>query len=785
VKGRLKRIGRILAAGLGVLALALAGFGLWLNHALNESLAQLDGELTLDGLEAEVTIERDALGVPTIHGASRTDVARATGFLHAQERFFQMDLLRRQAAGELAELLGPAALTVDRRNRVHRFRALAAGHLERWAAGSRDLLTAYAAGANAGLAALGAVPPEYLALRTDPAPWLPEDTALVVLSMYMELQDQTGRRESSLGLMADLLPPPLVTFLTGAGTEWDAPITGGPIATPALPEAAALDLRSPPAEAASLLREPPSIPGSNGWAIGGSATTDGRALLANDMHLPHGLPNVWYRLSFVLDGLRVTGVTLPGAPPMIVGSNGHVAWGFTNSQIDLSDLVVLEPHGDDGDSYLTPDGPRAIETIEERIAVKGGGDELLEVEWTVWGPVIDRDHRQRRRALRWVAHDPSGVDMSLVRMEAARDLDEALDIATRARIPTQNVQVADRDGRIGWTLMGPLPRRAGHDGRLPRSWADGRAGWSGYFAPEDYPRVVDPPSGRIWTANNRVAEAGLLDGIGDGGFALGARAQQIRDGLFAIERASEQSMLDVQLDDRALFLERWRELLLATVDGDERYAELRRLVADDWSGRASIESAGFRLVRAFRLTTIEQVFDYLTVACREADDRYSYWTLHQLEGPLWQLVTQRPAHLLAPQHESWTALLRAAVDDVLQLFPTDEIPLAERTWGARNLVGAAHPLSLAVPQLSRWLDIPRRPLPGDGSMPRVQNPRFGASMRMAVAPGREEQGLFHMPGGQSGHPRSPHYTAGHEAWETGAATPFLPGPTRHTLILRP
>ena len=194
MKGRLKRIGRILAAGLGVLALALAGFGLWLNHALNESLAQLDGELTLDGLEAEVTIERDALGVPTIHGASRTDVARATGFLHAQERFFQMDLLRRQAAGELAELLGPAALTVDRRNRVHRFRALAAGHLERWAAGSRDLLTAYAAGANAGLAALGAVPPEYLALRTDPAPWLPEDTALVVLSMYMELQDQTGRR---------------------------------------------------------------------------------------------------------------------------------------------------------------------------------------------------------------------------------------------------------------------------------------------------------------------------------------------------------------------------------------------------------------------------------------------------------------------------------------------------------------------------------------------------------------------------------------------------------------
>ena len=148
-------------------------------------------------------------------------------------------------------------------------------------------------------------------------------------------------------------------------------------------------------------------------------------------------------------------------------------------------------------------------------------------------------------------------------------------------------------------------------------------------------------------------------------------------------------------------------------------------------------------------------------------------------------MTLQPPHLLDREHESWSALLLAAIDDMLELFPTDDGPLAERSWGERNSVGAAHPLSLAVPQLSHWLDIPRRPLPGDGSMPRVQSPRFGASMRMAVAPGLEEEGLFHMPGGQSGHPRSPYYAAGHDAWAEGLSTPFLPGATRHTLVLRP
>lgn len=793
----LKRIGlglAVLVALVLLVLLVLAGGALWLGGKLSASLPLLDGELRLAGLAARVTVERDDLGIPTIRGANREDVARATGFVHAQDRFFQMDLLRRSAAGELAALIGPVIVEVDRRNRLHRFRDHAQKTLPRIARESRAVVSAYAEGVNAGLAALDAAPPEYLALRTEPEPWLPEDTILVVLAMYFDLQDEQGRRESNLGLMYDLLPRELADFIATVGTEWDAPLAGDPLATPPVPGADVYDVR-PAGRAPAQAEAAQPHPGSNNWAVAGTHTADGGALLANDMHLGHGLPNIWYRVSFAWPAgeggeWRVTGVTLPGAPTMIVGSNGRVAWGFTNSYADLSDLVIVEPDPADDDLYLTPEGPRRYDHHDERIEIKDADDEILPVEWTVWGPVIDRDHRGRRRAIRWIAHDLGAVDLGLLKMETARDLDEALEMAAATGIPTQNCVVADSTGRIGWTLMGPLPLRVGFTGSIPRSWATGEVRWDGHLPPEARPRIGDPPDGRLWSANNRLVGGEALERIGDGGYALGARARQIRDGLLAIEWATAEEMLAVQLDDRALFLERWRGLLLDTLSPDAleaepRRAELRELIEDDWTGRASIDSAGYRLVRAFRLFVSGAVFESITAPCKSADERFSA-RLPQWEGPLWALVTQRPRHLLDSEHESWDALLLAEVDAVIERFAGEEgAVLAEATWGALNTVRVQHPLSRAVPQLSRWLDVPPEPLPGDTRMPRVQSPRFGASMRMVVSPGREADGLFHMPGGQSGHPRSPYYRKGHQSWSSGEPTPFLPGNPTHTLTLTP
>lgn len=794
--GRWRRVFRTAGVVLALLVLVAAAGGLWLRSRLVASLPQLEGERPLPGLAAAVTVERDGLGVPTIRGANRLDVARALGFVHAQDRFFHMDLLRRSAAGELAEVVGPPVVKADREIRVHRLRDVARRVVERASAGERAVVDAYTEGVNAGLGALGSKPFEYLLLRAEPAAWRAEDTVLVVLAMFVRLQDEKGRRESDLGVVADVLPPPLFEFLAPRGTEWDAPVAGEPFSQPKVPGAEVFDLRTQPElpkVAAAAPLEPEPVLGSNNWAVAGSRTADGRAILANDMHLGIAVPNTWYRASLVWseggEERRITGVTLPGTPVVIVGSNGHVAWGFTNSYGDFGDLVVVETDPKDKNSYRTPDGPRRIERVTERIRVKGATDETLVVEQTIWGPVVDHDHRGRPRAMRWVAQDPDAVNMGHFRLESARSLDEALTLANQSGIPAQNFVCADASGRIGWTIIGIIPRRVGFDGRLPGSWADGTRRWDGWLEPEEHPRIVDPPGGLLWTANARVVDGEMLAKLGDGGYDLGARARQIRDDLRELGKATERDMLRVQLDDRALFLARWRDLLLRTLTPeaaakDARRAEFRKHV-EAWGGRAAVASVGYRLVRGFRLFLMDQVMEALTASCKKADSRFVYQRIPQLEGPLWALVSERPAHLLDPRFKTWDDQLLAAVDSTIDYMLKIGGPLGQRTWGERNSPSFPHPLSRAVPLLSRFLDMPAQPMPGDANMPRVQDGEEGASERLAVSPGREADGYFHMPCGQSGHPLSPHYADSQPAWLKGEPTPFLPGPPAHTLRFLP
>jgi penicillin amidase len=599
-------------------------------------------------------------------------------------------------------------------------------------------------------------------------------------------------------VLYDVLPQPLAEFLNPPGTEWDAPIAGDGVRTPAIPGPETYDLRTRtaferPGVRSEAVATPPAG-GSNNWAVAGDHTEGGIAIVANDMHLGLGLPNVWYRVALVVEGearRRLVGVTLPGVPALVVGSNGAVAWSFTNSYGDWADLIELEqPPGDEG-SYLTAEGPVPFARHEERIQVRGEEAVVVEVLETVWGPVIDEDHRGRRRALRWIAHHPRAANPELVDLELAGSVEQALDVAARAGLPAQNFVAGDRDGRIGWTIAGPIPERMPPPPTKPVSWRSaGR--WERWLSAEAYPRIVSPSSGRIWTANNRVVGPPMLDAIGDGGFALGARATKIRDGLLAESPVDERDMLAIQLDDGATLMERWRSLLLELLDpqalaADPRRAELRRLVEQDWSGHASVDSAGYRMVRGFRTFLADAVFGAITAPCTEADERFRFGrTTQQSEGPLWRLVQERPLHLLPPDFESWREQLLAAVDELLDYYErTFDTELAELTWGKRNTVQLAHPISRAVPQLSRWLDLPPVELPGDSYVPRVQGPGFGASERLVVAPGREETGLFHMPGGQSGHPLSPFYSRGYLDWVEGNPSPLLPGPTAHELILRP
>jgi penicillin amidase len=806
----------------------LAGGAVWARHELRGSLAVLDGNVRLPGTSAPVVVTRDALGIPTISGRTREDVARATGFLHAQDRFFQMDLNRRRAAGELAALVGRRALPLDREIRRHRFRAEALTALSLLSARDRAMLEAYTAGVNSGLEALSAPPFEYLLLRQDPQPWHPEDSLLVVLAMFVRLQDDDGTYESVLATMHDVLPGPMFDFMASPGTDWDAPVVGGKFQVPAIPGPDVYNLRARRLEAPHVplasrnsrrpgpnSRRAPAADavffgnwqleandsgreavGSNSWVVAGSLTPDNAPLVANDMHLDVRVPNVWYRAQFEWpDGAnpsrphRAVGVTLPGSPALVVGSNTFVAWGFTNTYADWSDYVLLDVDPNDPARYRTPGGWQTFTTFDEVINVAGEADEHEQVNWTIWGPVLSPDHRGRPRAYRWVAHSSQQLAAAVVPMETARTVFEAFDEANGLGAPGQNMVVADRTGRIGWTIYGSIPRRQGTDGRLPSSWADGMRQWNGWLDDSEYPRLVDPPGGRIWTANARVVDGAMLSTLGDGGYEVGSRATIIRDRLRKAQRFTAADMLDIQLDSSAVFLSRWRDLILQTltpgvVSRRADRAVFRDLVEHSWDGTASPQSVGYRFTRMFREVVSEGVLAFVLGECYAADASFDHAILRRREGPLWKLVTERPMHLLDPQFDSWDELLVQAVDDVIT-SAKEEGDLQDRLWSEYNVTEYRHPLAASVPLFGRWLNMPAAKLPGDLFTVRMQWGAEAASERFVVAPGHEAEGILHMPTGQSGHPLSPFYANSHDAWVKGAATPLLAGKEEHRLTLVP
>ena len=810
----------------GLMVLILAGGSVALYRAATGNLPKLDGEVRMAGLSGSVTIERDRYGVPTLRGRTREDVARATGFVHGQDRFFQMDLLRRSTAGELAALFGAAAADFDRQRRQHRLRVLAREVVERAAASQRALLEAYADGVNAGLDSLSAAPFEYLILRAEPEPWRPEDIVLGNLAMFFELTDYDASRESGYARLLDGIPELLGRFVFAPGNRWDAPLVGDAWETPPVPGPDVCDLRGTSSLAAGFWPQPDvhanlskagirldlpamdsrfspqsdsqldlPVAGSNSWAIAGQRTSTGQAMVANDMHLGLNLPNIWYRVRLIVTGdepgappkLDAAGVTLPGTPLVVAGSNGSVAWGFTNSRGDWSDLVLIETDPADPGAYLTPDGYVPFDEYEEIIEIRGGEPEAVTYRWTRWGPVVGTDHNGRLLALRWLAHVPEAVDLGISELETVTRVTEALALAPRVGIPPQNFVVADAQGSIGWTIMGRIPRRVGYDSSLPASWADGGAGWHGWLAPEEYPRVVDPESGLIWTANNRIVDGEVLLHIGASGYWLGARARQIRDALAAVERPRIEDMLAIQLDDRALLLQEWRDVLLEalTVEAATPYpwADELKALLQRWDGRAGIDSVGYRVVREFRRQAVEEVLRGVLNGCGDFDGPVRLAATNQVEGPIWQLITEQPDHLLPPPHASWNGLLMSAADSAVSTCGAG--PLSECTWGSINRLDMRHPLAGVLGVLRPWLTIRGDPLPGGDHMPRIQQPDYGASERFAVAPGDEANGYLHMPGGQSGHPLSPYFSAGHEAWARGEPLPFLPGPALHHLTLVP
>lgn len=781
----LKRLMYVGLAGL----LALSGV---LAYYLRASLPELSGEVVLAGLGAPVEVDSDDLGVPAIAASKREDALRVLGYLHARDRLFQMELLRRKSAGRLAELFGEAALPLDKQQRVYQFERVARSVVVALPADQKQALEAYVTGVNSYLEQAEELAPEFIALGFRPEPWRQEDSLLIALSMFQTLNGQE-HDERMLSVMNAALPQDLVAFLTPDTDAYTTVLLGGsdsrrPVRS--IPVGALAGLGRPESVLAGGVDAEALIAGSNNWAVSRLKTADGRAIVANDMHLNLSVPNLWYRAALRYGGREMIGLTLPGLPVLVTGSNGRIAWGFTNVDADVLDLVSLELNPANPQEYLTPEGWRAFERHAETIRVKNGEEIAVELKGTIWGPVSPQPLLNRPVAIRWTALDPSAVDLKLLDVGTANTLEEAMGVMNRAGAPPQNVVLADAEGRIAWTYLGRVPRRRGFDGSVSLSWANGQVGWDGFIPPDRLPRVIDPPQGYLATANNRTLGRDYPFIVGHN-YSNSYRAYRIAERLKQMDRVTERDLFELQLDTVSEFFEFYRELALEVLGDAARTEplldEAGRYVKA-WNGRMDGDSQGIGLLLLFRQKLADAVFAPVVSRCRSLDASFNYaW--RELETPLRALLTERiPETLPDARYDDWRALILAVLRDSATALKEKYAvaSLRELNWGKINRIAIRHPFSKSAPALSWLLDMPAAESAGcAGFCVRVASDRHGATERMVVSPAHPDDGILHMPAGESGHPLSEHYRDQQSAWQEGIALPFEPGPATRVLTFVP
>jgi penicillin amidase len=779
----------LIITGALLIALALGYIG------LARSLPVLDGEQTVVNLSKPAEVVQDRFGIPSVNANTRLDAARIIGYLTARDRLFQMDLMRRKTGGRLAEIFGEIALPSDSRARILGYARIARQIVLKLSDSERRYLKAYAVGVNSYLQQARALPFEFALLRYRPEAWTMQDSLLVVLGMFDTLTGHAEDSERMLTIMAETLPAEVVRFLTPDIDPYtDALLHNTPSARPEqpVPTAAMSQLLAGQEKSSRHLAAADSLEtlaGSNAWAVAGSKTSDGRAILANDMHLSLSVPNIWYRVEVHYPKVDAAGVLLPGTPFIVAGSNRHIAWGMTNLSGDFIDLVQLELNPSNPKQYRLGANWQDFGERQEKIAIKGGIVKTITVRETVWGPVSDELLLGRPVAVHWVALDADAVDLKIADLERTTSLTAAVNLAKQAGGPQLNVVLADDQGQIAWTITGKIPRRFGNDGLISRSWANNKIGWQGYVEPAKLPDVIDPPEGYVVSANDRRLGYDAPLHIGHQ-FANGFRAYRISQRLQQESRSSEGSLFNLQQDTETDFYRYYQQLALQVLTAgviaqQPELADVRNYLLS-WNGRADTTSLGLPVLIEFRRQLIDAIFTPFLSPCLQADKNFVYaWTY--VDTPLQKILNEQPAALLpASEDRNWQQFIVSRLAFAAKAVKDRhaETAWADLTWGRENKIGHAHPFSRAMPFLSMLLDRPPMPVAGCGGYcVRVAGAHFGASERLVVSPNHLEDGILHMPGGQSGHPLSPFYDDQQAYWLKGLPLPLLAGKAEHKLKL--
>ena len=758
------------------------------------SLPDYEGNLKSSHVSEELTIDRDQLGVPYVKADKRETVTYGIGFVQGQDRFFQMDLQRRAAAGELSALFGSGTIDADKALRLHGFRDRAILLWENLPDDEKAMLDTFTRGVNDGLASLSTRPPEYWLLNLQPEPWKPEDSILVFYTFYLDLQNNPNL-DYARWVARQTLPEEVVEFIDQPSHSWEAAIDGSQLLKTEIPgpeSFAYLKAMEPVANNQGIPNSVERMPGSNNWVVGPSASVTGAPIIANDPHLNLGVPNTWYKLSYRYQAedtneyLEVHGFTIPGMPGIVIGTNGSLAWAVTNSSLDIDDLIILEPGPNGFPEYKTPNGVSQIQYKQERINVKGKEPITIEVPFTQWGPILGDTPTGEKRVRRWAAYHTEAGNMRALMTERFSRTSDFIRESHKTNLPVQNYVLADTEGHIGWTIAGFLPDRNGANPyeAVYSSKADNI--WTEKLAKGKWPSLVNPDTDRIWTANNRVFGDKKYQTMGSGDFSEFPRAYQIKEKLFAQDKHSARTMADIQHDNSVVFLNRWQKLLLETIAQFENPApDLQRIQSEieQWNGRADTESYGYTLIRDFRNRLTVEILRYITQPSIEFDPEHFDPFRFMTEEAIYQIVSQQPDYLLNPTYQSWSQQFEYVLEEI-------QASLRERgweafKWGNRNQSDYSHPITYGAPFLSKLLNMPKIGLSGDHYCPKVLSYSLASGVRMVITPGKLEDSIFQMGCGQSGHPLSPHYRDLHKKWATEEYHPFLPGTAVQTLVIKP
>lgn len=807
---------RILLWLLLLVVLLVAGVVGYAYYVAESVLPQLDGQMAVTGLAAPVTVTRDSHGVPTIEAASLEDLFFAQGYVTAQDRLWQMDVMRRFGSGELSEILGEQTLKLDREQRILGLRAAARQSLTMASSRDRSFFDAYARGVNAYIATHEKhFPIEFRILGYAPKPWTAEDSVVVANSMVKDLNyhyffDALGREKilSKLGpdLTADLYvnrswhdrPPTVMREDVNAPEK--APSDSDDEDDEDAPDNSVTESDFQPG--------PEEIPvdGSNDWVVSGAHTVTGKPLLSNDMHLGHQMPNLWYEAHLKSGALDVAGVTLPGMPYVIVGHNQRVAWGFTNVGPTVTD-VYIENFNSDG-TYQTPKGWIQPEHRMEVIHVKGGPDVNVDVRITRHGPIITElvPGETRQLALRWTLYD--GLHIPFFDVDAAQNWDEFTKAFSQLDAPGQNVVYADVDGNIGYHTTGKAPIRAAGDGSLPVSGADDAHEWTSYIPFDKLPSTYNPPSGIIATANGRIAPDDYPHSISME-WEAPWRTARIYHVLESGRKFSAADMLALQTDTHSEPDSFAAERFVYAVDHASKPSARVKQAADlmrGWDGRMEASSAAPTIaenaIRELRRLLLEAKLGSAPEEKQHESDSELYkedkntnvdWkTYSWLQRSVWleNILLHRPKRWLPERYPNYDELLTAALDAAVN-DPQAPKDLGSWNWGTFNAVKIQHPILGRIPLINHWSGPGTKEQSGSGYSVKAVTRYHGPSERFTANLADLDQSTLNTVTGQGGNFLSPYYMDQWKAWYEGTTftLPFSPkavaSAKTHQLTLEP